>query len=266
MHKGKLCSLGLVLFGLLCAFYPMTASLVQNLDQKQQIASVRLESDSMDQEALDAMIQEAENWNARLVFSMETDSQGYEDLLSFGPSGIMSTLEIPKIQVKLPVYHGTQEEALSQGSGHMPNSSLPIGGKSSHAVLTAHRGLPTARLFTRLDELEKGDLFFLHTAGMDLAYEVFDIQVIEPENTDVLDIVPGQDLVTLVTCTPYGINSHRLLVTGRRTAYVQEEKEAIAPAMPGWRELFFTVLPVLLLAAVSVLLCRHGRIRRRTRV
>ncbi|MFC5221274.1 class C sortase [Bifidobacterium leontopitheci] len=141
----------------------------------------------------------------------------YQSLLDAG-DGVMGTIRIPKISVDLPIYHGTSEEALAAGSGHLYGSSLPVGGKGTHAVITGHRGLVNALMFTRLDEMVKGDFFYIEVMGETLGYKVDRISVILPDDTSQLKITPGEDRVTLMTCTPYGVNTHRLLVSGHRVA------------------------------------------------
>jgi sortase A len=148
----------------------------------------------------------------------------YNSLLNFDGSGIMGYLEIPKIKVRLTIYHGTDEPTLENGVGHLEGTSLPIGGNSTHCVLSGHRGLPSAKLFTDLDKLENGDLFYIYILGETHAYEVDQVLVVEPTQVESLKITPEQDYVTLLTCTPYGVNSHRLLVRGHRT----EVREASA--------------------------------------
>ncbi|HBG68101.1 MAG TPA: hypothetical protein DDW60_05690 [Kandleria vitulina] len=140
----------------------------------------------------------------------------------------MGTIVIPKINVEIPIYHGTGEKELQTGVGHMEGTSLPVGGTSSHCVLSAHRGLPSAKLFTDLDKMKKGDLFFLHILDKTLAYKVEDIFTVKPDETDKLSLVEGKDYVTLLTCTPYGVNTHRLLVRGVRTAYKQDEEQKVS--------------------------------------
>lgn len=135
-----------------------------------------------------------------------------------GIQGIMATVEIPKISVKLPVRHGSDEEALNNGAGHLYGTSLPIGGKNSHSVITAHRGVPNKLLFTRLNEIKKGDPFYITVLGHTIAYKVVSVKTVDPDDTSDVRIVPGKDLVTLLTCTPYGVNTERLLVTGERAA------------------------------------------------
>ena len=153
----------------------------------------------------------------------------YEGLLNVEKiqTGMMCVLEIPSIDLRLPVYHGTSEAVLKEGVGHLMDSSLPIGGENTHCVMTGHRGLASARLFTRLDELKEGDEFFLEVLGEKLAYKVEEINVILPEEVESLEIRPGEDLVSLVTCTPYGINTHRLVITGKRVVYEEKKEEKI---------------------------------------
>lgn len=148
----------------------------------------------------------------------------YLDVLNI--DGVMGRITIPKIGVDLPIYHGTDAETLEKGVGHIESTSLPIGGEYRHAVLTGHRGLPSAELFTRLDELEPGDQFYLHVLDATLAYQVDQILTVEPQELETLVAEPGQDYVTLVTCTPYGINTHRMLVRGTRVPYVPEAEQS----------------------------------------
>ena len=145
--------------------------------------------------------------------------ENYKEVLNLSEDGIIGYIQIPKILVDLPIYHGTSEEVLEKGVGHIQNTSVPIGGNSTHSVLTGHTGLPNAELFTRLDELVVGDIFYIHVLNDILTYKVYEIKVVLPDNIDELRITSGEDLVTLVTCTPYGVNSHRLLVKAERVEY-----------------------------------------------
>ena len=149
--------------------------------------------------------------------------EAYMDCLNINGDEIMGIVEIPKIDVELPIYHTTDEEVLEKAAGHLEGSSLPIGGESTHAVISAHRGLPSATLFTDLDQLEEGDHFLLHILDDTLCYEVDQINVVDPDETELLSVVEGEDLVTLLTCTPYGVNTQRLLVRGHRIPYEPEE-------------------------------------------
>lgn len=153
----------------------------------------------------------------------ETEKERYDNLLNVSGTGIMGYIEIPMIKCYLPIYHGTDEGVLQVAVGHLEWSSLPVGGESTHTVLSGHRGLPSARLFTDIDQLREGDLFYLNILGDTLTYEVDQILTVLPADVDSLQISKGQDYCTLVTCTPYGVNSHRLLVRGHR---IETEKEA----------------------------------------
>ena len=173
--------------------------------------------------------QKAENYNQALLPSILPDAfakaevsdedSAYLSSLNIAGDAIMGTVEIPKIKITLPIFHGTDEEVLEKAAGHLEGSSLPIGGENTHAVITAHRGLPSAALFTDLDKMKKGDHFLLHVLDDTLCYQIDKITVIEPEDTKAMAVEDGMDLVTLVTCTPYGVNSHRLLVRGHRAPY-----------------------------------------------
>ena len=176
---------------------------------------------------------EAKEYNAEHPVNSIVDAFGekddyvlphpYDQVLDPNGEGLMGSIEIPKINAKLAIYHGLSKTVLEKGVGHVEGTSLPVGGKSTHAVLAAHRGLPSAKLFTDLDQMKKGDIFILHILGKNLAYKVDQIRTVLPEETGELDIVEGEDHVTLVTCTPYGVNTHRLLVRGIRTKYAEGE-------------------------------------------
>lgn len=168
--------------------------------------------------------------------------ESYEQLLNVNGDSLMGMIEIPKINVNLPIYHGTADEVLEVGVGHVRESSLPVGGENTRSVLTGHRGLPSAKLFSRLDELVEGDLFFIRIGDVTFAYQVFEIEVIKPEEVERLEIVPEKDLVSLVTCTPYGVNTHRLVVTGERVSYDKAEYDSIQAQFPSLRETFLTAL------------------------
>ena len=168
-------------------------------------------------EAVDPFSSQGGGSHASGEDSAAAKDQEYQSLLDAG-GGVMGTIRVPKVSIDLPIYHGTSEQALASGAGHLYGTSLPVGGKSTHSVITGHRGLVEAMMFTRLDEMKKGDVFYLEVMGETYAYRVDRITVIEPDDTSQLRIVPGEDRVTLMTCTPYGINTHRLLVSGLRTS------------------------------------------------
>lgn len=214
-----LVGLGLILYPLLSNYF---ASGEQSAVQAQYIDEVS----AMGNTEIEAELKAARLYNEALLSVQGTDEvklRAYDELLNFAGNGVMATLEIPAIDAELPIYHGVGEDVLQKGVGHMPGTSLPTGGASTHAVISAHSGLPAARLFTDLDKLEAGDLFYIHVLGETLCYEVDQIVVTIPSDTDAVQIVEGKDYVTLLTCTPYGVNTHRLLVRGRRTE---------APEMP----------------------------------
>lgn len=169
------------------------------------------------------------------VASATEEDEAYMSALNLTGDGMMGYVQIPKINVKLPIFHTTSEEVLQTAAGHLEGSSLPVGGEGTHAVISAHRGLPSATLFTDLDRLELGDHFLLKILDDTLCYEVDQINVIEPDDTSALAAVEGEDLVTLLTCTPYGVNSHRLLVRGHRTEYTEavDEEVAASPFLGG---------------------------------
>ena len=237
--SSKIVIILIFLAGLSLLLYPFIANQWNNHRQKQLIGNY--ESVISDKEAAGnidyaAEMKKAEAYNDALLPSIlpdsfavadastETDSS-YEDSLNIAGDGMMGIVEIPKIAIKLPIYHGTGDEVLQKAAGHLEGSSLPIGGESTHAVISAHRGLPSASLFTDLDQLEIGDHFLIHVLDETLCYEVDQILVVDPEDTSALAVEDGEDLVTLLTCTPYGVNTQRLMVRGHRVPY---EEQAVA--------------------------------------
>ena len=214
--------------GLGIASYPFISNMVAQRHASQVVKDYETNVEEMDEEKIDAMKEAAKKYNEQLsnVVSVddenENNEQGesYADLLNIGQS--LGYITIPKINVNLPIYNGTSQDVLSKGVGHIEQSSYPLGGESTHCVLTGHRGLPSAVLFTDLDKLEIGDEFYLHVLDEILAYKVDQIKVVEPNESGDLEIIDGKDYCTLVTCTPYAINSHRLLVRGERTEYKGE--------------------------------------------
>lgn len=217
--------------GLLIFFYPIVGNWLSTKDHYKAITKHNEALAQMNEQEIASERQKAVAYNQAIdetaipitdPFSAEQeenqrDVTSYYDILDIGEA--MGTIEIPSIDVKLPIYHGVSEAVLSRGIGHMSNSSLPIGGLGTHAALTGHRGLPNAKLFRDLDQLEIGDIFYIHTLDDVLAYQVDDIRVVLPTETNWLEMKPDKDYVTLITCEPYMINSHRLLVRGERTEY-----------------------------------------------
>ena len=224
------------LAGLSLLLYPFVANQWNNHRQKQLISSYEQtvsDKDAAHEIDYDAELQKAKAYNEALLPSILPDSfavaqaseedKTYMDALNIAGDEVMGIVEIPKINIKLPIYHTTDEEVLKQAAGHLEGSSLPVGGESTHAVISAHRGLPSASLFTDLDQLKKGDHFLIHVLNETLCYEVDKISVVKPEETSSLAVEEGQDLVTLLTCTPYGVNTERLLVRGHRVPYVEQK-------------------------------------------
>ena len=219
------------LAGLGFLLYPTVSNLWNRAHQSRAIATYTKQVEKLDDSQNKEMLKAARKYNKSLLKKSDhwklskKDKKKYESLLDVSGTGIMGYIEVPKIDCSLPLYHGTDEGALQIAIGHLEGSSLPVGGKSTHCVLSGHRGLPSARLFTDLDQMEEGDIFILNILGRKLAYEVDQIKVVLPEEMSDLEIEEGKDLCTLVTCTPYGINTHRLLVRGHRTKYVEKKVE-----------------------------------------
>lgn len=221
------------LAGLSLLLYPLVANQWNNHRQKQLInhyEQVVQEKEAAGQIDYQAERVNAEDYNAALLPSILPDSfaiaeanegedQRYMSCLNISGDGMMGMVEIPRIKITLPIYHTTEEDVLENAAGHLEGSSLPIGGTNSHSVISAHRGLPSASLFTDLDKLEEGDHFLIRVLDETLCYEVDKISVVKPEETEALAVENGQDLVTLLTCTPYGVNTERLLVRGHRVPY-----------------------------------------------
>lgn len=241
------CLIALVfLAGISIVFYPMVSNLLYETNQSHVLAQYDESIAQTAQEKLDAELLAAQEYNRSLLESeafltdpfdpelvLDPTVAPYADLLNVEGDGIMGYVEIPRISVNLPIYHGTTAQVLEQGIGHLQNSSLPVGGESTHTVLTGHTGLAGKRLFTDLSQLEEGDVFYLHILGNTLAYQVEEIYIVDPDQTEYLVVEPGRDLATLVTCHPYGINTHRLLVQGIRIPYEQAlEQQQLQGDMP----------------------------------
>ena len=214
--------------------YPTVSSYVNEKNGSKVVSNYDTESVRLSNAEKEKMLEDARAYNKEMLSNIDLIdpfSQGeksldarYESLLNIDGSGMMGYIRIPKIKVEIPIYHGTSESVLQAGVGHFWGTSLPVGGESTHTVLTGHRGLPTKTLFTNMDKLVKGDVFYIKVLDETLAYKVDQILTVLPEETDALSIVPGQDYATLVTCTPYAINTHRLLVRGHRIPYEEAVK------------------------------------------
>ena len=224
-----------IFLGIGIMFYPPIANFLATKYQKEVVSSYQKVIDNNDKNQIIGMIDEAKKYNEGLTQSTIADvftnpqeslSKEYRNILNTGKDGVMGYLTIPKIGEEIPIYHGTSTKTLQKGVGHLEGSSFPIGGENTHAILSAHRGLPSAKLFTDLDQIKEVDKFYIHILGEVLAYQVEDISIIKPFETEELSLKEGKDYVTLVTCHPYAINTHRLLVRGVRTTY-QKKKETL---------------------------------------
>ena len=244
--------------------YPSASDYWNSIHQTRAIATYAEDVANLNQNQYDEIWAAAESYNAALTdrnnafLLSDAQKAEYERLLDVSGLGVMGYIEIPSIDCSLPIYHGTEESVLQIAVGHLEWSSLPVGGESTHCVLSGHRGLPSAKLFTRLDKLQTGDIFMLRVLEEVLTYEVDQILIVEPQDTDALRIEEGKDYCTLVTCTPYGINTHRLLVRGHRIDNIEEAKVVrvtadaiqiepllVAPVM---------AIPILLLLMIILLL------------
>lgn len=259
----------MLLIGLSLLLYPTFSDWWNSFHQSRAIATYSQTVAEMDDDQYEEIWNAAWDYNQSLldrpnVFLL-TDEQKtkYDELLNLGDNGIMGYIQIPSIDVFLPIYHGTDEAVLQVAVGHLDWTSLPVGGESSHCVLSGHRGLPSARLFTDLDKLIVGDIFVLYVLDEVLTYEVDQILIVDPDNTDALLIEEGKDLCTLVTCTPYGINSHRMLVRGTRTETVEAAKSiritADAVQIEPLLVASIVAIPILLLLMIYLLLPRKPK-------
>lgn len=228
--------------GLIISLYPLISNIYSRRNQMDVINKYQEDIEKVDEQEMANELELANAYNRKLnqtivltdpfdPSAIDMADDVYYDILNYTDDGVMAYINIPKIDVNLPIYHGTDNEHMLKGVGHLVGTSFPVGGIDTHAVLSAHSGLSTAELFTNLADLKKDDLFYIHVLDDVLAYEVDKINVVKPNETNDLKIVPGQDYVTLVACTPYGINSHRLLVRGHRVEYnpdleKQESKKA----------------------------------------
>ena len=220
----------ILIIGLSLLLYPTFADWWNSSRSSQAIATYSEDVANLEQEVYDTIWNSAQDYNRTLldrsnsyVLTEEMKAE-YHHLLNLSGTGIMGYIEIPSLKVTLPVYHGTDEGVLQVAVGHLEWTSLPVGGSSTHCVVSGHRGLPSARLFTDLDQMAEGDVFMFRILDEVLTYEVDQILIVEPHQTDALLIREGEDLCTLVTCTPYGVNSHRLLVRGHRIENLEEAR------------------------------------------
>lgn len=221
-HMSTIIAILVFITGLSLLLYPTVSNYWNSKHQSRVVANYSDTLAKMDKKEKQAAIDQAVQYNESLVLNgnrfspSDSELSLYKSLLNADGTGMMGYITIPEIRCKLAIYHSVDDSVLQVGVGHLEGSSLPVGGSSTHCVISGHRGLPSARLFTDIDRLEKGDLFYLHVYGKVLAYEVDKISVVEPEDYGPLEIEEGKDLCTLLTCTPYGINTQRLMVRGHR--------------------------------------------------
>lgn len=261
-----ICATVLFLTALGLTLYP----LISNYVNQKYASEIQTAYQELIQQTDDSVLQEAKRraiaYNLAITpgtadaYSEEallSASENYENQLDITGNGIMGYVEIPKIQVNLPIYHGTDAEVLDRGVGHLLGSSLPVGGENTHTILSGHSGMASQKMFTDLEQLVPGDVFYLNVLGETLAYQVTEINTVLPYETDLLGIAPGEDLCTLVTCTPYGVNTHRLLVRGSRIPYeeaaaMEEDTASVEPAASTWEAKYLQGLLIGCAAAVGV--------------
>ena len=262
------------LVGLSVMLYPTVSDYINQKNQSRAVASYAEDVDKMSDVDYQAYFDAADAYNQRLnetpnAFYAPDQVSGYEETLDISGTGIMGYITIPKIGVELPIYHGTSDGVLQVAAGHLEGSSLPVGGVGTHAVISAHRGLPSAKLFTNLDELEVGDTFTVTVLDRVLTYEVDLISIVLPTETDLLLPVEGKDYVTLMTCTPYGINTHRLLVRGRRIETPENETHIRVTADAFRIEPIIVApilaVPMLVVVLIGMLAAPHLRKRKNKR-
>ena len=255
--------------GVSLILYPTVSDYLNARHQSRAISTYAEQVEKLDEVEYETFWTEAQEYNESLAarptnFKLsDEEEERYNNTLNVADNGVMGYIEIPAIQVSLPIYHGTNESVLQTAIGHLEWTSLPVGGESSHCVLSGHRGLPSAKLFTNLDKLVIGDTFTLRVLDEILTYEVDQILIVEPKDVVALQIVEGEDYCTLVTCTPYGINTHRLLVRGHRienpeeahNIYVTADAEQMEPVMVA----AMLAIPILLLLVIALLIPKKRR-------
>ena len=248
----------MLLAGLSLLLYPSVSDYWNSFHQSQAISQYSEKVKNLDKETRKKMWEDAQRYNQRMKGQnkdytlSEEEKAEYESMLNVDSNGIMGYIEIPKINCSLPIYHGTNASVLQTAIGHLEWTSLPVGGESTHCVLSGHRGLPSAKLFTNLDKLNEGDIFMLRVMDEVLTYEVDQIRIVLPDEIGGLEIEQGKDLCTLVTCTPYGVNSHRLLVRGHRVENVKENNVRVTADAGMIQPLY--VAPILAIPILAVLL------------
>ena len=259
IKKSKILIIVVFVLGLTILLYPVVSMLISSIFQTKVIKNYNYSVEQMEKDKMDKELQKAQEYNDKIKSVTEiikdpfTDKNssipsGYKEILDV--NGVIGYIEIPKININVPIYHGSTDDVLAMGIGHLETTGFPIGGLGNHSVLSGHRGLPTAKMFTDLDKMEVGDNFFIHVLDQTLEYKVDQIKVIDPSDTSDLMPVPDKDYVTLLTCTPLGINSHRLIVRGERVEYNDSENEPI----PFYKHKEFYLIVVAILVILSALI------------
>ena len=279
----KITAAMLFLASVLTLNYPVISTLYNQIQQGKLIGRQEAEVVDLNEQERKTVWEAAKAYNWQTVqnrtrlydaFSGEIEQMEseYESLLNVDGSGMMGSIEIPKIAVYLPIYHGTSRDTLAKGVGHLEGSSLPVGGKGTLVVLTGHRGLPQSELFTNLDQMEKGDVFYLRVLNRVLVYQVYETETVKPDQVKGLAVQEGRDLVTLVTCTPYGVNSHRLFIHGKRIPYEEDREISVSQiqreTLGRWllrQKVFLASVVVLVAAFLAGLFILIRRMSRRHR-
>lgn len=270
----KLVLLLVFILGLVIFLYPIASNVVHSMNQTRLVYNYKKEVKVMEEDERKKKLEEAEKYNREIRSGRIDIKDPYTEDKDKGEKGdgnrlkdeedpsyrsalnirdMMGNIEIPSIGVNIPIYHGTSERVLQKGVGHIEGSSLPIGGKGSHTALTAHRGIPSSRLFRDLDKLEEGDRFYIHNIDKVLAYQIDSIKIVLPWETESINIDENEDYATLVTCEPYMINTHRLLVRGKRIAYLEEKEEKEATNLfYKYRDIFILIITVLISSRIII--------------
>lgn len=268
IKKSKILIIVVFVLGVTILLYPVVSMFISSIFQTKVIKNYNYSVEQMEKDKMDKELQKAQEYNDKIKSVTEIIKDPFTDKNSTVPSdykeildvnGVIGYIEIPKININVPIYHGSTDDVLAMGIGHLETTGFPIGGLGNHSVLSGHRGLPTAKMFTDLDKMEVGDDFFIHVLDQTLEYKVDQIKVIDPSDTSDLMPVPDKDYVTLLTCTPLGINSHRLIVRGERVEYNDSENEPI----PFYKHKEFYLIVVTILVILSALIIWIIRKRRK---
>lgn len=266
----SICFVLVFLFFLGVMDYPFISRLINQRNFDGVVMDYKNTLQTLDEKKKEQYRKEAQAYNQSLkdgngvaiedAFGQKHSAEkSYTKILDIKKDGVMGIIDIPKLKLSLPIYHGTSEVVLQKGAGHLEGTSFPIGGSSTHACISAHRGLPNKKMFTSLDEMKKEDIFLISIMGEKLAYKVVDIQIVLPSDIHPLRIQKGKDLVTLITCTPYGVNTHRLYVTGERTEYKEAMESSETQTIPWYKDWWWLPVNLILLGVLGYLLYQYNR-------